>query len=64
LISHEDCGFYRDFLRIREMDLLDRMRLDLTRATLRASVAAPQLKVEAYLARLSDAEVWFEKVIA
>jgi hypothetical protein len=64
LISHEDCGFYRDFLRVREMDLLDRMRLDLARATLRATVAAPQLKVEAYLARLSDAEVWFEKVVA
>jgi hypothetical protein len=46
------------------MDLLDRMRLDLARATLRATVAAPQLKVEAYLARLSDAEVWFEKVVA
>lgn len=63
LISHEDCGFYRDFLRIREMDLLDRMRLDLASAARRVATATSGLKVEAYLARLNDAEVWFETVI-
>jgi hypothetical protein len=62
LISHENCGFYRDFLRVREMDLLDRMRADLASAARRVHVATPQLKVEAYLARLSNADVWFETV--
>jgi hypothetical protein len=63
LISHEDCGFYRDFLRIREMDLLDRMRLDLAGAARRIGAATPQLRIDAYLARLTGALVWFERII-
>ena len=63
LISHEDCGFYRDFLRVREMDLLDRMRVDLANATRRVRDATQQLEVEAYLARLRGTEVWFERVM-
>jgi hypothetical protein len=58
------CGFYRDFLRVREMDILQRMRLDLANAARRIREATPQLTVEAYLARLGDASVWFESVIA
>jgi hypothetical protein len=64
LISHEDCGFYHDFLRLREMDLLDRMRVDLASAARRVRQETPQLKIEAYLARLRNAKVWFETVIA
>jgi hypothetical protein len=63
LISHEDCGFYRDFLRAHEIDLLRRMRLDLANAVRRVKAATPQVAVEAYLARLGDAEVWFESVV-
>jgi hypothetical protein len=64
LISHEDCGFYRDFLRVREMDLLQRMRMDLISAVRRVDAATPQLKTEAYLARLRGSEVWFETVVS
>jgi hypothetical protein len=46
------------------MDLLHRLRLDLASAARRIAVATPQLKVEAYLARLRNAEVWFETIIA
>jgi hypothetical protein len=63
LISHEHCGFYSDFLRVHEIDLLGRMRTDLASAVRRVKMATPQLQVEAYLARLSDTEVWFEPVI-
>jgi hypothetical protein len=63
LISHEDCAFYRELLRISDVELLDQMRMDLASAARRISAAVPQLKVEGYLARLSDSEVWFEKVI-
>lgn len=63
LISHEDCGFYREFLHVREMDLIDRMRTDLISAARRIGTEVPRLRTEAYLARLSDAIVWFEAVI-
>jgi len=64
LISHEQCGFYSDFLRVHEIDLLGRMKRDLASAVRRVRAAAPQLQVEAYLARLSDSEIWFEPIIA
>ncbi len=64
LISHEQCGFYSDFLKVHDIDLLDRMRTDLATAVRRVNSATPRLHVEAYLARLNDAQVWFEPVIA
>jgi len=62
LISHEGCGFYRDFLRVRDFDLLHRMRQDLVRAARRVRDATTRLDVEAYLARVDGTEVWFEEV--
>jgi hypothetical protein len=62
LISHQDCGFYRNFLGIAPSELLPRKRADLGIAAQRVRQATPQLKVEGYLARLRNAEVWFEKV--
>lgn len=62
LISHEGCGFYRDFLRVREFDLLQRQCGDLIHAARRVREAAGHLEVEAYLARISGDSVWFEHV--
>ena len=62
LISHEHCGFYSDFLKVHEIDLLQRMKMDLASAVRRVRAAAPHLQVEAYLARLDGSEVWFEPV--
>jgi hypothetical protein len=62
LISHEDCGFYRQILKVDQTELLDRIRLDLASAALRLNQMMPRLKVEAFLARLHDGQVLFEPV--
>jgi hypothetical protein len=63
LISHEDCGFYKHVLKVSPAELLNRIRIDLAAAVLRIGKALPRLKVEAYVARLTAEQVWFETVI-
>jgi hypothetical protein len=64
LVAHDDCGFYRHFLGINEKDLLNRIKSDIRTAAFHVRGAAPQLKIEGYIARLRGAEVWFEPVAA
>jgi hypothetical protein len=62
LISHEGCGFYRDFLRVREFDLIQKQCEDLVRAARRVRDAAGHLEIEAHFARIADGSVRFEQI--
>jgi hypothetical protein len=62
LISHEACGFYRDFLRVREFDLIQRQCEDLVRAARRIREAVRHREIEAHLARIAEGAVRFERV--
>jgi hypothetical protein len=62
LISHEGCGFYRDFLRVREFDLIQKQCEDLVRAARRVREAAVRLEIEAHFARIVDGTVQFERI--
>jgi hypothetical protein len=62
LISHEGCAFYREWLKVRAEELLDRQRADIVRAAARLARLEPDLAVEGYLARRGGKQIWFEPV--
>jgi hypothetical protein len=62
LVAHHSCAFYRDWLRVAPGDIEAQQIDDLTRASTVARRIAPQLIIEAYLARRKDSSVRFERV--
>src|SRR5262245_27070818 len=58
--AHEGCAFYLEWLKVRAEEFAARQLDDVNRAATRVRQAQPALKLEAYLARRRDAQVWFE----
>jgi hypothetical protein len=62
LIAHEGCAYYSHQLRVRAEEVIARQQKDLRAAQMRVRGIAPDLIVETYLARRSDARVIIEPV--
>src|SRR6185369_346788 len=62
MIAHEGCAFYLDWLKVKPEEFAARQLEDVKRAATRVRQAQPTLKVDAYLARRRDTQVWFEPI--
>jgi len=62
LIAHQGCAFYSDWLKVPEDQLEQRQREDLGKAAARIRQAQPNLIVEAYFLRRSEAQMWFDPI--
>ena len=62
MIAHEGCAFYLEWLKVKPEEFAARQLDDVKRAATRVRQNQPTLKVEAYLARRQDAQIWFEPI--
>ena len=62
MIAHEGCAFYLEWLKVKPEEFAARQLDDVKRAATRVRQSQPTLKVEAYLARRQDAQIWFEPI--
>jgi len=62
LIAHQECAFYLDWLKVPAAELEQRQREDLAKAAARIRQAQPNLAVEAYFLRRSEAQMWFDPI--
>lgn len=62
MIAHEGCAFYLEWLKVKPEEFAARQLEDVKRAATRVRQTQPTLKVEAYLARRQDAQIWFEPI--
>jgi len=62
MIAHEGCAFYLEWLKVKPEEFAARQLEDVKRAATRVRQTQPTLKVEAYLARRQDAQIWFESI--
>jgi hypothetical protein len=62
MIAHEGCAFYLEWLKVKPEEFAARQLEDIKRAATRVRQTQPTLKVEAYLARRQDAQIWFESI--
>ena len=62
MIAHEGCAFYLEWLKVKPEEFAARQLDDVKRAATRVRQTQPTLKVEAYLARRQDAQIWFESI--
>lgn len=62
MIAHEGCAFYLEWLKVKPEEFAARQMEDVKRAATRVRQTQPTLKVEAYLARRQDAQIWFEPI--
>jgi len=62
MIAHEGCAFYLEWLKVKPEEFAARQLDDVKRAATRVRQSRPTLKVEAYLARRQDAQIWFEPI--
>ena len=62
LIAHQGCAFYSDWLKVPPDQLEQRQLEDVVKAVGRIRQAHPNLAVETYFLRKSDAQVWFDPI--
>ena len=62
MIQHEGCAFYLEWLKVKPEEFAARQLEDVKRAATRVRQTQPTLKVDAYLARRRDTQVWFEPI--
>ena len=62
MIAHEGCAFYLEWLKIKPEEFAARQMDDIKRAATRVSQSQPSLKLEAYVARRQEAQIWFEPI--
>jgi hypothetical protein len=62
MIAHEGCAFYLEWLKIKPEEFAARQMDDIKRAATRVSQSQPSLKLEAYVARRGEAQIWFEPI--
>src|SRR5262245_1175701 len=62
MIQHEGCAFYLEWLKVKPEEFAARQLEDVKRAATRVRQAQPTLKVDAFLARRRDTQVWFEPI--
>ena len=62
MIAHEGCAFYLEWLKVKPEEFAARQLDDVKRAATRVTQSQPKLKIDAYLARRQDTQVWFEPI--
>ena len=62
MIAHEGCAFYLEWLKVKPEEFAARQLEDVKRAATRVRQTQPTLKVEAYVARRQEAQIWFEPI--
>lgn len=62
MIAHEGCAFYLEWLKVKPEEFAARQMDDVKRAATRVRQSQPKLKIDAYLARRQDTQVWFEPI--
>ena len=62
MIAHEGCAFYLEWLKVKPEEFAARQLDDVKRAATRVRQTQPTLKVEAYVARRQEAQIWFEPI--
>ena len=62
MIAHEGCAFYLEWLKVEPEEFAARQLEDVKRAATRVRQTQPTLKVEAYVARRQEAQIWFEPI--
>ena len=62
MIQHEGCAFYLEWLKVKPEEFAARQLEDLKRAATRVAQAQPSLRIDAFVARRRDAQIWFEPI--
>jgi hypothetical protein len=62
MVAHEGCAFYLEWLKVKPEEFAARQMEDVKRAATRVAQSQPSLKIDAYVARRRDAQIWFEPI--